>query len=710
MTLLGEYRWLTALRRGFLLLLPLTLVGGVALFLRHLPIPVFQTAMQTATDGAWFALLNAVFDASLGMLSLYLVLTTSYSLATLDACRPHAAPTLATAGVSLICYLLLHLRPGVGLGDSSLGAESVLSAALCSLAAAEMFLRLCRIKRLHVRLDGEADPLLPGMLSSLLPALLTVTCFGLLSMLLSLVLPHNWMGTLLVGMFQDIDSELGRALLFDLISQLLWFVGAHGNNILEVVNTQLFVPAAADNALAASFGDSPQHIITKTFFDTYVLLGGSGATAGLLIALLVHGRHHNMRKIGWLSAPASLININEPLVFGLPIVLNPVFLLPFIGLPLLLTLTAWFAIHTGLVPPTRQPVDWTTPMLINAWLATESWRGVLLQVFNLALAVAVYLPFLRLAEHRRLAANQAATQRTLGELQDLLRHAPQPITPRQDNIGRLARDILGDLSRDLASGAIHLVYQPRVDARGTIRSVEALLRWRHPLYGNIPPTAVIGLAEDAGRISELGNWVIAQACQQLAEWHAGGLHHLGLSINLSPLQLADPRLLPHLREVLRRHQLAANSVELEITETRHVGNDPQSEASMHALNELGVRLAMDDFGMGYSSLLYMRRFRIDTIKLDGSLTREADHNPVCQDIVAYVALLCRSRDMHLVAEYIERPAQLAILHELGCHEFQGYLFSPPLPAAACHAFILQHLGSPSPVAPAPSTPLTLTVH
>jgi EAL domain-containing protein (putative c-di-GMP-specific phosphodiesterase class I) len=160
-----------------------------------------------------------------------------------------------------------------------------------------------------------------------------------------------------------------------------------------------------------------------------------------------------------------------------------------------------------------------------------------------------------------------------------------------------------------------------------------------------------------------------------------------MAVNLSPLQLEDPALLQHVERCLARYRLAPSDLELEITEGHRVSNSEVSGRNLAALNALGVPLAMDDFGMGYSSLLYMRRFRIDAIKLDGSLTREVTNNASCREIIASVGQLCRGQQVRMIAEYVETEEQRDLLRELGCNGFQGWLYSAALGADACRVYV-----------------------
>ena len=171
--------------------------------------------------------------------------------------------------------------------------------------------------------------------------------------------------------------------------------------------------------------------------------------------------------------------------------------------------------------------------------------------------------------------------------------------------------------QDLGTSRVYLVYQPQHDDQHRVVGVEALMRWQHRHFGLISPGAICLLLEESRQICLLGRWAIATACRQLGDWKLAGIGSLRMSVNLSPLQLKDAGLAPLVTECLRSNQLQAGEFGLELTESQHVPDDRVSVQTLKALQAIGIHLEMDDFGMGYSSMLYIRRFHFDAIKLDG---------------------------------------------------------------------------------------------
>ena len=227
-----------------------------------------------------------------------------------------------------------------------------------------------------------------------------------------------------------------------------------------------------------------------------------------------------------------------------------------------------------------------------------------------------------------------------------------------------------------------LHYQPKVNLEtGAITGAEALVRMQQADHGLVGPTDFVGVAEDCGLILPLGKWVLREACRQTQAWLQAGLDIRQIAVNVSPREFHSKDFLAGVRAVLDDTGLDPQHLELELTESGLMQDTQPTMALLHALNDLGVQIAVDDFGTGYSSLSYLRRFPIDTLKIDQSFVQDMDGN-ADEAIVSAIIAMGKSLNLRVVAEGIETPQQLAFLQSNHCAEGQGYIFSRPVEAAA----------------------------
>ncbi len=239
------------------------------------------------------------------------------------------------------------------------------------------------------------------------------------------------------------------------------------------------------------------------------------------------------------------------------------------------------------------------------------------------------------------------------------------------------------LRRALAQNEFVVHYQPQVDIHsGAVIGCEALVRWNDPEHGLIPPARFIPLAEETGLIVPLGEWVLHQACVQARAWIDAGLPALSLSVNLSARQMRQPEIASRIAAILKETGLPAEYLKLELTESMIMGHGEEGVALLHTLKALGLRLSIDDFGTGYSSLAYLKRFPIDELKIDQGFVRDIPHDSGDMEITAAIIGLARGLRLNVVAEGVETEAQREFLVQQGCHAYQGFLFSRPLPADA----------------------------
>ena len=237
------------------------------------------------------------------------------------------------------------------------------------------------------------------------------------------------------------------------------------------------------------------------------------------------------------------------------------------------------------------------------------------------------------------------------------------------------RALQQDLSAAIENGELSLHYQPQARVDGQIFGFEALVRWNHPIRGQVPPSTFIPLAEDSALIVPIGEWILREACREAASWPKP----LNIAVNLSPIQFRHGDLAALVSTVLEETGLAPQRLELEITEGVLIGDYSRALTILRRLKALGARIAMDDFGTGYSSLSYLQAFPFDKIKIDRTFVSNLESNPQSGTIVRAVIGLARGFAVPVIAEGVETSAQLNILANEGCDEVQGYLIGRPEP-------------------------------
>jgi diguanylate cyclase (GGDEF)-like protein len=247
-----------------------------------------------------------------------------------------------------------------------------------------------------------------------------------------------------------------------------------------------------------------------------------------------------------------------------------------------------------------------------------------------------------------------------------------------------------ELHEALRNRQFELHYQPKVDTlTGRVNSAEALIRWRHPQRGLVPPNEFISIADECGLLDAIGEWVLFEACRQAKAWQSEGLPSLRVAVNLAPSQFRLTNLVDQIRRALEASDLNPQLLEVELTETAVMSDAEESIQILEAISRMGVLVSVDDFGTGYSSMSYLRRFPIDKLKIDRCFVDQMTRRPEDASIVQAIISLAHSLHLKVIAEGVETPEQLALLAKLGCDQYQGFHFSAALEPTQFLAFVKQ---------------------
>ncbi|MEG3126950.1 bifunctional diguanylate cyclase/phosphodiesterase [Pantoea cypripedii] len=252
--------------------------------------------------------------------------------------------------------------------------------------------------------------------------------------------------------------------------------------------------------------------------------------------------------------------------------------------------------------------------------------------------------------------------------------------PSMNTLAQSQLQLNNDLWQARENNELRLFYQPKYCApSGPIIGFEALLRWQHPTRGLLTPDKFLPMAEKTGMIINIGNWVINEACRQLHSWHLQGHPHWSVAVNLSALQFEQSNLVETVTQALSQHQIPAELLTLEVTETTAMRDPEESVRILTELTNMGVKASIDDFGTGYSSLLYLKRLPASELKIDRAFVNELQAKSEDATIVSAIVALAQSLDLKVVAEGVETEGQQAFLTGLGCNTLQGYLLGKPVP-------------------------------
>lgn len=685
-----------AIRRGLALPLPLIMLGAFALLVRFPPTARGQ-ALLTAVFGPHLdALCDAVLAGTFGIGSLVAMYGFSDTLTTLHNQRlGHRMVNPTVAAIVVVSCFFTAFAPTDGtsfMASLSLGQGLFWALAVASVGGS-LFLKLCSIRRLRLPIGSFGnDPLVADAFTVIPAAALTIVSFAVIKAIPTWIAGPGTieaMGSALPSPVPALANSLTFCVGYEALSQVLWLFGIHGPNALFFLQQHVLDPASHANVAALAAGTHPPFIFTFEFFSAFARMGGSGGTLSLILALLLVSRTPRQRKFALLMLLPALFNVNEPILFGLPLVLNPAYAIPFVLAPLLQATIAYAAIVAHLMPRLAHSVPWTTPALYSGYAVTGSLAGTLVQAACLAAGTLVYAPFVRIAD--MLAAQK--TRHTIASLLEIT-ESPESILKAKrlvelpGNAGRMAVALANDLENAIKRGdELFLEFQPQVDMKtGRIFGAEALLRWQHPALGRIAPPIVVTLADDTGQTDVLGLHVLSLACRQRSAWRGIVPDDFVIAVNLSPRQLLNEAFHRRVVDILNQEGLSPSLLELEITEYTVFLPEGNALDNLKHLRDAGVKVALDDFGMGHTSLHYLRELPLDTVKIDKSLA-DVVADTVNEHIVKSIADLSRTLDLSLVVEGVETEAQLKCLSTLGCHRFQGYFFSRPLAPDVCAEFV-----------------------
>ena len=669
-----------AVRHGLTLAIPFLIMGSFALLLTNFPLGVYQDFIRTWMNGAASAILETLYQISLGSLALVLTVTISISYGHLTE-----TDQLFLYPIVAVCSYLAFCGGIENQSDYIFNAEWVFTAMVITLLSCVLFHKILKLGHRFERLHTTgADYLFNISIQCLIPVILVSLFFAVTGYILRVAWDSsnitNFGSYLFLKLFDKISGNLFGILRYVVMTHLLWFMGIHGTNTLEAVSRHLFEQNVEINQSLVLAGHIPTEIFSKTFLDTFVFIGGCGTALSFVLALYIASKQSHNRKMSFVALPSALFNISEIAVFGFPIIFNLTMLIPFILTPVILTLISASAIKAGLVPAVTQSVEWTIPVLLSGYQATGSVSGSLLQLFNLLVGVFIYMPFVRRSEKQetgkfKQAVRQMEQDMAAGERDGVI---PAYLSHKYPYY-YYAKTLSMDLTNAMKRGQLQLFYQPQISSQGELHGMEALLRWNHPVTGYIAPPVLIRLAHESGILNELGYSLLDRACLDAQVIQNSVSNNICLSINISPKQLQDPGFFDKTLEIVRQYPLERIHIVLEITERAAMELSAELKKKMEYMKEQGLEFSLDDFGMGHNSLVQLQEGCFNEVKIDGNLVSQLPNNKSTREIISGIVQMSQNLNCRTIAEFVETEEQRDMLLSLGCVIYQGYYYSKALP-------------------------------
>ena len=443
----------------------------------------------------------------------------------------------------------------------------------------------------------------------------------------------------------------------------LWFMGIHGDNTYsslfsDSIMLQPFIAGLSLNA----------------FYNNFVIVGGSGCLLSLVLATLWRGKTQQELALMKVSLPFNLFNFSELVIYALPIVFNPIYLIPFLLAPTVNFFISYWLLSSGVFSFSSQEFSWMTPVLLNAWLASKDVTVVFFQACLIVLNILIYLPFVKLSSR---VSNNVNLINKLSQKWMFTEILQLDAEARYSSEQRASQDNAKCLNlalQQIDQGELQLHYQPKVDIQHEhVIGYEALLRLRDP-QGVIHGPWFMDTLERNHLVPMIDFWVLKQVKRDLMKVAVTGEKPL-FSINLHPDSLLDQSIIASLFEL---NQLFPHQIQIEVLESAFVDDSEQRWANLVHLQNAGVSVAIDDFGRGFSNLSRLIKLAPNDIKLDRSMllaTNTAEGLLLFQ----HMSALCVELGYRLVAEGVETPQELAIVRDAGVHCVQGWLFAKAMP-------------------------------
>ncbi|KRN64283.1 PTS cellobiose transporter subunit IIC [Carnobacterium maltaromaticum] len=399
---LDSNRYLSAIKTGFFGAMPILIIGSVFLLFANLPIPGYADFMASIMGENWTTYFMVPYDMTMNIMTIFVVFGIAKDLAHHYKVDDLAAVVIAVVAFFILTPTIADTGGANGIPTSNLGASGLFVGMITAILAVEIS-RWVEQRGWTIKMPDSVPSNVARSFTALIPAFFVIVIFDLIRIGFSFTAydtAQAFIFQILQTPLTALGSSLPATIVVLLFEGLLWSFGIHGSNIVGAVMQPIWLSLTADNAAAFSAHEALPHIVNYQFYSNFIKVGGAGGTLGLAILCVFVAKSAQFKTLGKLAIAPGIFNINEPLIFGIPIVLNPVMMIPFIITPVVLVIVAYFAMATGLVDFTNGTnLPWTTPPIVSGFLL-NGWRGALLQVVQIGLSMAIYFPFFKLEDNK----------------------------------------------------------------------------------------------------------------------------------------------------------------------------------------------------------------------------------------------------------------------------------------------------------------------
>lgn len=405
---LNNSRYLQVLRDAFMLAFPLTIFGSIAVVIANLPF--LDKVMSESSLNTLREILNVAPNATMGVMTIFVVFGIGYYLSKSYEVEGIFGGAIALASFLILTPFVLNVEGKEAVQGviplDRLGAKGMFLGMITAFVAAEIYRKVVQ-KNITIKMPAGVPPAVAKSFAALIPAVVTLTVFLVVNIIVTQLFNTN-MHDVIYNAVQAPLVGLGSGIIPTLIAifvtQILWFFGLHGQIIINSVMDPIWNTLSLENLNAYTKTGEIPHVISKQFIEVYTVgMGGTGMTLAVIFAMLFFMKSKQMKQVAKLGIGPGIFNVNEPIIFGLPVVMNPLIMVPWIIAPMIVTFVTYLAMSSGLVPPpTGVAVPWTVPIFINGIMATNSLAGGILQLVNFTIVLIIWFPFLKFIDRMNL--------------------------------------------------------------------------------------------------------------------------------------------------------------------------------------------------------------------------------------------------------------------------------------------------------------------